>query len=174
MGDALQAYASDSSALFSKEKDPFANPIGHSLRQGTRGVVEALLGGMDVDDIRRHLLEIIKIRAVQEMPPSRAVGFVFRLKEAVRAELGDAAVSAEHASELTGLDAQIDQIALLAFDVYTQCREQVSELRLNEVKRSVSWVVDRINQRAEEQGSDVERSTAGTNSDVNIRREGVR
>jgi hypothetical protein len=174
MGDALQAYAADSSALFGKEKDPFGNPVGHSLRQGTRGVVEAVLEGRGAEDIRRHLQEMIKIRAVQQMPPSQAVGFVFSLKQAIRAELGDAAGSAEHAVELARLDGQIDRIALMAFDVYTQCREQVSELRINEVKRSVSWVVDRINQGAASRGTGSDRSATKSKDAVNVRREGAR
>ena len=57
--------------------------------------------------------------------------------------LGDARLLAE----LTELERQIDRVALAAFDVFVQCREQVYELRVNEVKRRVSWVVNRMNGR---------------------------
>lgn len=143
----LATYPEESSAAFRRRKDPFANPVGHGLRLATRGIVEALSGGTDAGEIRRHLREILRIRAVQEFSASRAVCFVFDLKEAVRAELGTAARDPRFASELEKLDREIDQIALAAFDVFVECREQVYELRVNEVKRTVSWVAERINRR---------------------------
>lgn len=144
---ALATYPGESSVAFKRQKDPFANPIGHSLRVGTHGIFEALLDGMDTEKIRQCLHEIIKIRAVQQFSASRAVGFVFHLKGAIRAELGEAARDPRFSSELVELEGQIDRIALAAFDVFVQCREQVCELRVNEVKRSVSWVVDKLNKR---------------------------
>lgn len=145
--DVLATYPANSSAAFRREGDPFANPVGHSLRVGTRGIFEALLRGMDAERIRQYLHEIIKIRAVQELSASQAVWFVFQLKEALRAKLGKALGDARLLAELTELERQIDRVALAAFDVFVQCRERVYELRVNEMKRRVSWVVDRLNRR---------------------------
>ncbi len=142
----LATYGADSSAVFKRQKDPFANPVGHSLRVGMREIFEALLRGMDVEKIRQHLHEIVKIRAIQQFSASEAVGFVFYLKEAVRAELADAAKDPRFSDELAQLDRRIDRVALAAFDIFVQCREQVSELRVNEVKRRVSWVMDKMSQ----------------------------
>jgi hypothetical protein len=141
--DALSMYPAPAAGAFTRRKDPFANPVGNSLRTGTAGIFDAVLEGTDTETIRRHLDEIIRIRAVQQLDAPQAVGFVFRLKDAVRAELqrlnGDPGVWCE----LAELDRRIDEIALAAFDVYVQCREQVCELRVNEVKRRVSWAMER-------------------------------
>jgi len=145
--DVLATYPDQAAVAFSREKDPFANPVGHSLRLGTQGIFEALLEGSDDAKIRECLLEIIRIRAVQEISPARAVGFVFGLKQAIRAEIGGTVVDARLASELAEIDEQIDRIALAAFDIYVECTKQVYELRVNEVKRRVSWVVDKMNER---------------------------
>lgn len=145
--DCLASYPGDSAALFRREKDPFANPVGHSLRVGTRGILEALLNGADHEKIRECLREIIKVRAVQQFSASEAVSFVFRLKEAVRAELGERAAERRLAAELTELEGRIDRIALAAFDVFVECREQVFELRVNEVKRRIAWAVKKMNER---------------------------
>lgn len=151
--DVLSIYSDDASAAYKRQKDPFANPVGVSLRTGTREIVEALCdgevlcNGMDPEQVRGRLGEIIKIRSVQQLSASQAVSFVFRLKEIVRRELGAAAGEPPLVSELQKLDAQIDQIALAAFDIYVQCREQVCELRINEVKRRVSWVMKKLGQR---------------------------
>ncbi len=154
----LVAYPADSAAAFRRERDRFANPVGHALRVGTRAAVEALLEGRPSDEICSHLSDIVKMRAVQELRPSQAIGFVFSLKEAVREELGSenlipktsevsktSEVCPGPASlpELTDLDRRIDQVALAAFDVYMRYRAQVYELRINEVKRSVATIAQR-------------------------------
>jgi len=144
---ALAMYPAESTALFRRQKDPFANPVGHSLRVGTREIFEALLDGMDAERIRRSLGEIIKIRAVQQFSASEAVHFVFGLKDAIRGELGTAVHEPGLSSELARLEGQVDRIGLAAFDIFVECREQVYELRVNEVKRRVSWVVEKLNKR---------------------------
>ncbi len=143
----LATYPGDSAAIFGRERDPFANPVGHSLRVGTQGILDVLLDNTDVGEIREHLHEIMRIRAVQQFAPSQAVGFVLRLREIVRAAAGEMAADPRFSSELAELDSQIDQIALEAFDIYVGCREQVYELRVNEVKRQVSWIVDKVNRQ---------------------------
>ncbi|MFH1416872.1 MAG: RsbRD N-terminal domain-containing protein [Planctomycetota bacterium] len=145
--DALATYSGDSSALFKRQKDPFANPVGHSLRVGTRAIFDALLDGMDAEKIREQLREIVKIRAVQDMSAPQAVGFVFELKQAIRMALGEAARQPQCLLELERIDGHVDQIALLAFDLFVESRERLCELRINEVKRRVSWVMDKMSAR---------------------------
>jgi hypothetical protein len=144
---ALEAYSEEASKLFDAQKDPFANPVGATLRKGTTGILEAILNGGNQEALHQHLTEIIKVRAVQQFPASQAVGFVIRLKDLARAEMGEAAGDAELAPEWAELDRQIDEMALAAFDVYVECREQVFDLRMSEVKRQVSWVIGKLNDR---------------------------
>jgi hypothetical protein len=168
----LATYPGNSAALFAREKDPFANPVGHSLRVGTEGILDAILAGTDAGEVRKHLHEIIKIRAIQSFTPSQALGFVYSLKEVVRAELGEAATDPTFTSELAALDAQIDRIALVAFDTYVECRQQVYELRLNEVKRQVSWVVGKMNQQDRPQLVQIQRKRSAEGG--NVTREDLR
>ena len=144
--DVLTTYPEKAAVAFRRQKDPFANPVGHSLRVGTQGIFEVLVGGWDEAKVRESLLEIIRIRAVQEISPARAVGFVFGIRRAIRAELGESTLDAAPSSELQEIERQIDQIALCAFDIYVECRENVYKLRIDEVKRRVSWVVDKMNE----------------------------
>ena len=141
----LSSYAASASAAFARQPDPFANPVGHSLRQGTLAIYQALLADDPAESIGGQLHEIISIRAVQEMSASKAVGFVFQLRTAVRAELGAAADQPALAAELARLDAAIDRVGLLAFDIYVECRERVCQLRINEVNRRVSWIAQKMN-----------------------------
>lgn len=141
--EALAAYPPRTVDVWRRERDRFANPVGHALREGTRAVLDTLLDGGDPVAVRAGLAEILRIRAVQEMPPSTAVAFVFRLKAAVRAELGGTRLDADARHELAELERGIDEAALAAFDVYVENRERLAELRIDELKRNIPWAVAR-------------------------------
>ena len=49
------------------------------------------------------------------------------------------------ANETGILDNRIDEIALLAFDVYSACRQKISDIRVNEVKNQVGKLLERAN-----------------------------
>jgi hypothetical protein len=140
---ALAAYPQRAAAVFTRRRNRFANPVGHGLRAGLNGLFAALLDGMDPDEIRGQLDGIIRVRAVQQLEAAEAVGFVFRLKDVIRARLPAANGNAALAADLAQLERRIDEIALAAFEIYTGCREQVCELRINEVKRQLPWVMER-------------------------------
>jgi hypothetical protein len=153
--EVLSSYPSDAAALFQKQQDPFSNPIGHSVREGTRGVFQAILDGMEPGELRSQLDRIVRVRAVQDFSPSQALSFVFSLKWIVREVIPELDADPRNHREVAELDARIDGVALTAFDVYTERREEVSRLRVNEVKRQVAWVFEKMNQRdAAASGSD--------------------
>lgn len=141
--DALSAYPSRTVDAWRRERDRFANPVGHALREGTRAVLDALLDGAGPEAVRAGLAEIVKIRAIQEMTPGKAVAFVFRLKPVIRAELGRALDDDDGLLELAELEAGVDQAALAAFDLYVEYRERLVELRMAELKRNIPWAVAR-------------------------------
>ena len=170
IGDTLNTYSEDASAAFERQKDPFANPVGHALRVGLGAVVEALVEGKEPDEICPHLDEIIRMRAIQEFSPSEALAFVFSLKEAIRAELGKATGEPSVGAELAEFDRRIDRIGLLAFDRYVANREKVYQLRVNEMKRSVSKVVQRMNR----QGSPPDMEDASVQLETSNRAEAQR
>jgi hypothetical protein len=138
----LATYPSRTSVFLKRTKDPFANPVGKALTSGIAAVFDDLLEGFEdagvvsAERYCSHLDEIIKIRSVQEFSPSRAVAFIFLLKDVVREELPEELREIDSSSELARFDARIDQLALFAFDIYMKRREQLYELRVNEIKRT--------------------------------------
>lgn len=147
--EVLATYPREGLILFREQQDPFANPVGHSVRTGTDRIVTALLEEGGEADIQQGLHDIISIRAVQNIPPSRAVGFVLGLKAVIRSELGEAAAAAHLTADLQRLEARIDDLALAAFDIFTECRERIAQIRISEVKRQVSWVMEQLNRRGD-------------------------
>ena len=144
---ALATYPKDSAAMFGRRKDPFSNPVGHSLRVGTRAIFEGLLDEGDAQKIREHLHEIIKIRAVQDLAASEVLRFIFQLKGVVRGAIREAGDETEFSVDLAGFEERIDKVILTAFDVFVECRERLCDIRINEAKRGVSWIVRKMNDR---------------------------
>jgi hypothetical protein len=143
--DALFAdYGEETAAKWRRERDPFANPVGHTFRAGAPRLIEALSSDRELDgDAAAALEPILKIRSVQDFAPSRAVSFVFMLRDAIRAEFASELAHGARDAELAVIERRIERLALLAFDVYVRCREQVFRLRQDELKRSVATLLRR-------------------------------
>jgi len=140
----LDEYGPETAARWRRNRDPLTNPTGHALTSGLPRLFGSVAGeGEPAADAVAALEAIVKIRSVQEFTPSRAVGFVYRLREAIREELAPDLADGAHAAELADLDGRIERLALLAFDAYVRCRDQVFRLRQDELKRSVASLLRR-------------------------------
>jgi hypothetical protein len=143
--DAILAdYGPDTAVRWRRERDRFANPVGHALATGLPDLFEAVVGTAESPDRATAALEeIVRIRSVQDLSPSRAVGFVFPLRDAIRQELGAPAAGEANAEALAEIDARIERLAMLAVDAYVRCRDQMFRLRQEELKRSVASILRR-------------------------------
>jgi hypothetical protein len=141
-----ETYPAETARFIIREKNPFANPVGSTVHKGIEGVYQELLQGMDSDKISPHLDKIIRIRATQDFSPADAIGFIFSLKRLIREELEEEIsqnlISSE---ELLVWDARIDALALLAFNIYSECREKIYEIRVNEIKNRTHRLLQRAN-----------------------------
>lgn len=133
----LDTYPAETSAFLRKKKDRFENPVGHVINEMVDSVLECLLSGHDSGELASRLRPMVQLRAVQNVSPSRAVSFVLLLKRAAREASGEAAAEAGGRQALAGLDAAVDEMALASFDIYMQCREKISEIRHDEMKRNL-------------------------------------
>ena len=149
----IATYPPESSRMLGGNKDQFGNPIGYSITKGIEGVYDQLISTMNTDDLRSALDEIIRVRAIQDFTPSEAIAFVFRLKTVVREVLGEQVGTKGHGhtggytEEMNVLDSRIDEVAMLAFDVYMERREKFHEIRASEIKKSSIRLMERLNQR---------------------------
>ena len=133
----LQSYPEHTARFLGREKDRFRNPVGHTLKEALPALFDALLGGMGAAKVAPLLDGIVRIRAVQDFTAAQAVAFVFLLKRVVRGELGNEVQGGLAGEELEALEARIDEMALLAFDLFMTCRERIYQIRADEAKRRV-------------------------------------
>jgi hypothetical protein len=141
----IENYPADSSHFFSKQKDPFHNPVGNTISDGIEGLFDEILEDADSEKIFPILNDIMKIKAVQDFSPSKAVSFFFLLKRVMRDEMGDEIRNHGLYEELARLETQIDKLALLSFDVYMKCRERIYEIKADEVRRMTFRLLQRAN-----------------------------
>jgi hypothetical protein len=140
----LAEYGEKTAAHWRRERDPFANPVGHALATGLPELLRAVAGdGEPTAGAAAALEAIVRIRCVQDLAPSRAVGFVYLLRDAIRDELAGEPSDGAQAGDRAAVEGRIERLALLAFDTYVRLREQVFRLRQEELKRSVASILRR-------------------------------
>ena len=140
----IETYPADSQRFFREQKDRFANPVGTTLSREVESLYHELLHGMDPEKVNTSLDEIVRIRAVQDFSPARAMSFVFLLKRVLREELDQEIKQSSAAyEELLTLESRLDEMALRGFDLYVRCREKIYEIRAKEAKNQVSRLLQK-------------------------------
>lgn len=159
------------SAVFLRKQNRFGNPVGMRLHEAAGELYDELMRESLSENASQYLDEMMRIRAVQEFTPGEAVGVIFMLKKALRKVFKDEMKDAKLAAEVMTLCDRVDEMALLAFNTYCSCREQLYEMRVHEIKTRVSGLLRR-NKLVVEPVSDTN-ETDMDDSSVNIKRGNV-
>ncbi|MFY9725277.1 MAG: RsbRD N-terminal domain-containing protein [Bryobacteraceae bacterium] len=125
----LRSYPFQSAEFLAMERDPFRNPVGSTVRRALGILLDELLRDMDRTRTTGALDSVMQIRAIQDLLPSRAVEFLFQLRGILRPQITG--------PEREILDGRIDELALLAFDLYVKYRERTYQAKANEARRRV-------------------------------------
>lgn len=133
---AVETYPPDTASFLKKQKDPFANPVGRTISQGLEALFNELLKEMDHDTIISFLDPIIRIRAIQNFSPAQAVSFIFLLKKAIRKNIKKEALEEQLFSELLLFESKIDELVMIAFNLYMKCKEKIYDLKANEMRNT--------------------------------------
>ena len=139
----LDTYPADAKRFLNEQKDPFANPVGHTLSREMEKIYLELLKGLNPETVCSFLDYLIKIRAVQDFSPSQAVAFIFLLKKAIREELKKEIQENRLQDEYLDFEIRIDELALIAFDIYLTHKKKLYEIRANQAKNQVSRLLER-------------------------------
>ncbi|MCL2751060.1 MAG: RsbRD N-terminal domain-containing protein [Coriobacteriia bacterium] len=113
-------------------KSGLSVPIDELQRERIDALLDWLVSAEEPAAAREHLREICKVKAVLAQTPSEALGFILELKRIIRLVVDGPAADGK---DLNELDKRIDQLMLLAFDEYSDCRERLMEVKVNEMRR---------------------------------------
>ncbi|MBV5316870.1 MAG: RsbRD N-terminal domain-containing protein [Desulfobulbaceae bacterium] len=136
----LDSYAAP--GFFKKSKDLFANPVGVNITNGLTVLLELLVNNAEQAAYSKPLDQVVRIRAVQEFTPSQAMAPFLELKWVVRQIFSGQKDTQSLLSMLDTLDFAIDRMALNAFDIFAECREQLYRNRIRELKSGSSILTD--------------------------------
>ena len=130
----LETYPADTVTLLRKEPNQFRNPVGTTFSREIESLFKQLCEGVQDGEREASLEAILKIRSVQDFSPSKAVGFIFQLKNAIEETLKSEICREQNIEAWRAFQSRIDALALQAFDIYMGCREKICEIRVNQAK----------------------------------------
>lgn len=136
-------YPPETQKVWRANKDRFGNPVGCAITETAGALYDHLLAWDDAEAIKASMERLVRVRAVQDFSPSQAVGFVFVFKKLLREEFLETLDAEGRLPELLAMEARVDNLALMAFDLYNSAREQVFRMRVDEVKRAQSNLLKR-------------------------------
>jgi hypothetical protein len=146
----IETYHHPETQNFLKNQgNAFANPVGAAISGTVENLYDWLLGDSAFSREKAvfDLDCVVRIRAVQEFSPSDAVGFVFLLKAAVREALKKESNYQSMYGELLAFESKVDDLALMAFEVYAKCRDKLHEIRSMELRNRTSRILERACQK---------------------------
>jgi hypothetical protein len=142
----LDTYPADTKKFLKSQKNRFSNPVGAAISEGLEGLLDRLLEGEGLEAASTFLDRIIRIRAVQDFSPSKAIAFVPQLKGIVRELTSSHRKRGEFSmEELFDFETRVDRLSLMAFDTFMACREKLYEIRANELRNRTARLLRKTN-----------------------------
>jgi len=142
----LKSYSPEAARIFKREKDPFANPVGYNIHLGLEGVLDWFIKKEKDDNASDALDKIVRVYAVQDFTPSQAVAFLIVLKQIIKKQMKNHYKSQDEMwAYWQVFDAQVDNLMLIAMDLYTNCREKLYQIKVDEANKRVFSILRRAN-----------------------------
>ncbi|MBI5478891.1 MAG: RsbRD N-terminal domain-containing protein [Deltaproteobacteria bacterium] len=143
-------YPPEAKDFLQRERDPFANPVGDTMRAAAEALYGRLHGRQDGQPCPQ-LEQLMRLLAVQGICPSRAVGFLLALKRLMRAELAAHREGPALLADLEAVCDRIDHLTLEAVDLFATYRDKLSALQAQEARRSTQKLLERLQREREEE-----------------------
>ena len=133
----IGAYPPEAVKYFAKVNNTFTNPIGSNIHRSLSAILDELLGEGDAGKMYQDLEMILRIKAVQDVQPSKAIAFVLSFKSIVekmfKAEIDRGEIKHKVLNDFYD---ELDALALLAFNIYCDSRELIYQMRIAEIKQT--------------------------------------
>ncbi len=143
----LDTYPDDTATFLKDEKDVFANPVGHTIAANAANILEGLIRGEDANAQSVHIERIIRIRAVQHFTAVQAVSFINSLKTVIIDQLKSDISRHGLWDEWEELQATVDNLTLLASNIYAKMQERIEHIRMKEIENNEKFLMKVIGSR---------------------------
>lgn len=126
----MQSYFPASDEAF-RHNTGFANPVGQAFQEAMATILDGLVAGTGVADFTAPLDRIVRVLAVQGLPAGVAIRFLAVLRNLLEKNTEFAAGEKKHWL------ARLDELAELSVEIWCECRETLSQLRINELRNRI-------------------------------------
>jgi hypothetical protein len=137
----LSIYPGETRRFLDGSPDRFGNPAGFIITETLEKIVDGLAGDLSPEALEPVLTDMIKVFAVQDLPASRVLKFLFYLKRVLRETLEKDTMDGKLFHQFLDMQERIDELTLRAFDIFCRCREQVAELKVNQFRAERERIV---------------------------------
>ncbi len=130
---AMHSYFPEADEAF-RRSTGFSNPVGQTFQQAMLTILSGLADKSDLSAFQAPLDRIIRVLAVQGLPSGVAIRFLYVLRNQLDcvSELSDA-----EKKEWSG---RLDILAEMAVEIWCECRETLSQLRINELRSRIQFL----------------------------------
>jgi len=130
-----EPYSPEAATSFRRKVDPFENPIGSTFGRSASIIADGMAAGMPPRAFRQTFDDMIRIRAVQGISPSEVMSFLFAVRKALAAGTAGSGDDSLQASDIAEINEWIDCAIALCMDIYMECRENIFNLKVMELKK---------------------------------------
>lgn len=138
----FNTYPLDTTGFLRTRQDQFCNPVGEITSTVAGHLYDAVAGEhVLADRVREALERFVRLRSVQDFPPSQGLGIIYVFKHIVREALLPVFVKEGKVAEFLEAESRLDTLALMAFDMYLASRETLAEQRIKEIRDQHAQIV---------------------------------
>lgn len=123
----LRAHPSQAGGFLRESASPFRNPVGATLRAALSGLTAELFGDFDRQRAAVLIDPVVRLRAVQDVPPAEVTAFVALARQAA-ARVARAAPSDVGPELLDRLGRRISDLSQVAEGCLARCREDLQAI----------------------------------------------
>ena len=135
-------YPLETTGFLRTRQDQFTNPVGEITVTVAGHLYDAMAGEhVLADQVQQALERFVRLRSVQDFPPSQGLGVLYVFKQLLRETLLPLFEKAGRVGDYLDAEARLDTLALMAFDMYLSSRETLAEQRIKEIRDQHAQIV---------------------------------